>query len=170
MGIGALNPGCVCCSCEGWFGTPPDELQVTLPAGCTLSGAHTLTRLATPDLPGLTNDCIVGNFPIDHVCEAWRKSIAAEGDCLDPTNIVVYVGDYNGRSVVMVGVCGDCPGGVGTFNSGTLWELSPPGIKDYADLDLLYVPYSARDDDQCDPDCPNKICTGTDDAVIEIPP
>lgn len=66
----------------------------------------------------------------------------------------------------MAAICGDCPRGIGTFNSGTIWELSPPGIKHYDNLDGLILPQTNQENGGCS----GEIVCGSGDVLIEIPP
>ncbi len=158
MGLGPLNPGCTCCTCNGWTGTPPLEMQLTLPSSCVRSGAHLLDT--TSDSFDPVNYC-----PTDHlssICQSWWTW---DGDTL----IVISVGDdESGQAILVAAICSEGCGNLGQ-DCGNMWKMSVAHLSDWGDLDALSVPFS--DNDLCT-DCGGIAnCTGTpDDALVDLPP
>lgn len=154
------NPGCRCCGCLGWHGDPPDELQLTLPAGCERAGTHVLDRDDTQDYVVDCPTSTIGGFA--SICAAWVLFIGT-GDAQD--TIIVNVGRLtSGGSGIIAGVCNQNGAALGT-DAGTIWGMVT-AISDWDDLDGVILPFTNRVTDtegMAD-------CSTDDDAEITFVP
>lgn len=158
MGLGPLNPGCICCSCTGWSGSPPAEMQLTLPSSCTRSGAHLLDNTNTSKDYAL--DC-PGASLFSSLCQIWW---IYDGDTL----IFIAVGDDAGGSALIVaGICSEGCSGIGE-DCGNLWAANT-AITDWSQFDAISLPFHSGE--TCTSCGGIANCTGTpDDALVDLPP
>lgn len=137
------SPGCGCCSvpCMDWSDDAPEEIQLTLPAGCERAGTYVLPR---DDSESFSLNC--PNTTISTIgpgCAVYVLFIGS-GDARDSIWVTVGRGTTT-ETIVRAGVCNDGGSSSGT-DAGTVWEVLQE-LSAWADLDGISVPFTTRETD-----------------------
>lgn len=136
------NPGCRCCAvpCIDWANSPPDEIQLVLPAGCQRAGTHLLDRVDVNYILDCPTSTLGG---IDVLCAGYQLLIGT-GDAQDQLYVNVGI-TAGGDTVIIAAICNET-GSISDTDAGTLWGMIA-GISDWNDLDGLTLPFTNRRED-----------------------